>query len=146
MSYTARHGRDARIYIDATSAGTQAVGTSTLTLIEGKNTWAFDQSTDFVDTTSFGDTSKTNVAGLPSASGDINGILSTTGTGTLLYNVIGATTERGIMIFPSWTNDLTQYISGKAFFSAKSGGSTTSAVTLDLHFEAGPTGMTWTHP
>jgi len=144
MSYTADHGRNAAIFADLTTAGTMAVGTSTLTRIEGKNSWTSDNSRDFVDTTSFGDSSKTNVAGLPSASVDVSGNWNFIGEGTLIKNLVGSTTERGFMLFPDITNYPGQYLSGKAFASQKSGGGVTSAVTLDLHFEAGSTGLTWT--
>lgn len=146
MAYTARHGSRARIYIDVTAAGTSAVGTSTLQQIDGTNSWSFDQSRDYVDTTSFGDSSKTNVAGLTNASGDISGIFNTIGNGTLVPNLFTASVERGIMIFPDITNNAGWYASGKAFFSPKSAGGISTAVTLDLHFEAGPTGIVWTGP
>ena len=146
MAYTAHHGRGARIYMDVTAAGTSAVGTTTLQQIDGTNSWSFDQSRDYVDTTSFGDASKTNVAGLPNASGDIGGIFNTVGNGTLVPNIFASSTERGIMIFPDITNNPGWYASGKAFFSPKSAGGISSAVTLDIHFEAGPTGISWTGP
>jgi hypothetical protein len=146
MAYTARHGRRARIYIDASTAGTMAVGTSTLTLLEGRRSWNFDQSTDFPDTTSFGDTSKTSVAGLPNANGAIGGNWDSAGSGTLIKNIIGSTVERGIMIFPDWDNNLTTYISGKAFFSVTTQADVDSPVTQDITFSAGPTGITWTTP
>jgi len=144
-----RHGLNAKIWIDMSSAGTfaggsVAAGTANLTAISSKNSWSFDQSRDFVDVTSFLDTSKSNVAGLPSASGSIQGSFNFADTN--VYNIIGATSERAIMIWPDWTNEATTFIWGKAFFSAKSGGSTTTADTFDLDFQAGPSGMTWTHP
>lgn len=123
-----------------------SVGTTQLLRIDGVNSWSFDQSRDFVDTTSFGDTSKTNVAGLPNASGDLGGLWNTVGNGTLISNLFGASAERGILVLPDVTNNPGWYFSGKAFFSPKSSGSVTTAVTLDLHFEAGPTGITWTGP
>jgi len=144
MAYQADHGRNAAIYADLTTAGTAAVGTSTLTRIEGKNTWASDNSRDFVEVTSFGDASKTNVAGLPSASVDVSGNWNFIGEGSLIKNLVGATAERGFMLFPDVTNYPGTYLSGKAFASQKSGGGVTSAVTLDLHFEAGPSGLVWT--
>lgn len=143
MSGTPRHGRNAAVFLDCTTAGTQAVGTSTLTQLTGRNQWLFDQSTDFVDTTSFGDTSKNAVSGLPNATGDINGNWDSSGVGTLLYNVIGASSERGMMVFPDYQNNKTDFFSGKAFISVKSGGGVTAAVSMDLHFEAGPTGIVW---
>ncbi len=146
---TPRHGLNAQIWIDTSSAGTftagtLAAGTANLERIGSKNSWSLDMSRDFVDVTSFGDTTKTQVAGLPSASGDIGGNWDS--TGTLIYNLTGATTERAIMVFPDATNNLTTWFAGKAFFSAKASGSNTSAVGWDLHFEAGPTGITWYHP
>lgn len=145
MAYTARHGRNAQIWIDTSAAGTMASsGTANLQLIEGKNTWAFDQSTDFVDTTSFGDASKTSVAGLPSASGDISGVFNLGGAGTLINNIIGASSERAIRLYPDITNLPTTFFAGKSFYSVKTGGAVTGAVTLDIHFEAGPSGITWT--
>jgi hypothetical protein len=99
-----------------------------------------------VDTTSFGDSSKTSVPGLANASADVNGVQSFSGAGSLIKNMTGATLERGFMLFPDITNYNGWYFSGKAFASQKSAGSSSTAVTLDLHFEAGPTGLTWTTP
>lgn len=146
MSYTADHGRNAAIYIDATAGGTAAVGTSTLTKIEGKNTWTVDTTRDFVDTTSFGDTSKTTVAGLPTATCDVNGNWDFAGSGSLIKNFTGDTSQRGFMLFPDISNFPLWYFSGKAFGSQKAAGGVTAAVTLDLHIEAGPAGLTWTTP
>ena len=51
-NYTATHGINGALYMDLTSGGTAAVGTSTLTRVYGQNTWSADNSRDFVDTTS----------------------------------------------------------------------------------------------
>jgi hypothetical protein len=139
-----RHGLNAKIFIDTSAVGTfaggsVAAGTANLALVTSKNSWSFDQSRDFVDVTAFLMTSKANVPGLPSASGDVTGFLDF--SDTLMKNVYGATTERAIMIFPDFTNEIGTIIYGKAFFSAKTAGSTTAADTLELHFEAGPSGM-----
>lgn len=146
MSYTADHGRNAAIYADLSTAGTMAVGTSALTRIEGKNVWSADNSRDYVDTTSFGDQSKTNVAGLPAASCDVTGNWDFAGSGSLIKNLVGGQAERGFMLFPDITNYAGWYLSGKVFASQKAGGGVTSAVTLELHFEPGPTGLAWTNP
>lgn len=143
-NYTATHGINAAIFLDTTSAGTQAVGTSTLTQIYGQNSWTTDNSRDFVDTTSFLDSSKTSVPGLANSAADISGINNFTGSGSLIKNFVGATAERGFMLFPDITNYPGWYYSGKGFGSQKRAGSSTTAVTLDLHIEAGPTGLTWT--
>ena len=139
-----RHGLNAKIFIDTSSAGTfaggsVAAGTANLALVTQKNSWSFDQSRDFVDVTAFLATSKASVPGLAGASGDITGFLDFADTN--IKNLYAGTTERAIMIFPDFTNEIGTIIYGKAFFSAKSGGSTTSADTLELHFEAGPSGM-----
>src|SRR5690349_4425801 len=145
MAYTARHGRNAKIWIDTSSAGTMASsGTADLQLLEGKNTWDLDQAVDFVDTTSFGDSTKTSVAGLPNAAGNISGVFNLGGAGTLINNLIGHSSERAIRIYPDFTNQPGTFYAGKAFFSVKTSGSVTSAVTLDIQFQAGPTGITWT--
>src|SRR5689334_1312302 len=103
-----RHGLNAKIWIDTSTAGTFAggsiaAGTANLTAIGGKNSWSFDQSRDFVDVTSFLDTSKSSVAGLPSASGSIAGSMQFSDSS--IFNIIGATSERAIMIWPDWTNE-----------------------------------------
>lgn len=124
--------------------GTLAAATANLALITSKNSWSFDQSRDLVEVTSFGDTSKTRVAGLADAQGDIAGYLDF--ADTLIYNAMTSSTERGIVIFPDGTNNVTTFIIGKAFFSPKYGGAETSAVTLDITYSAGPSGMTLQHP
>lgn len=146
MSYSADHGRNAAIYLDVSVGGTAAVGTATLVRIEGKNTWTSDNTRDFVPTTSFGDTTKTNVAGLPNSICDVNGSWDFAGSGSLIKNFVGATLERGFMLFPDITNYAGWYLSGKGFGSQKSGGGVAAAVTLDLHIEGGPTGLSWTNP
>ena len=145
-NYTATHGINAALFLDLSTAGTMAVGTSTLTQVFGGNAWTADNSRDFVDTTSFGDSSRTSVPGLANAACDVNGIQSFSGSGSLVKNMVNATLERGFMLFPDYTNYKTWYLSGKAFASQKMAGSTTTAVTLDLHFEPGSTGLTWTIP
>jgi hypothetical protein len=144
MAGTRRHGFNALIYVDTTTGGTAAVGTATLTAITSKNSWSFDQSRDLVDVTSFGDTSKTSVAGLSGASGDFTGFMDF--ADTAFFSAIADSKERGLIIIPDATNNATIYISGKAFFSPKFGGSESGAVTLDVTFSAGPSGLTWTHP
>ena len=104
-----------------------------------------DAARDFVDVTSFGDLSKSQVAGLPGASGDVTGFWDSAGAGSLIIaNCQNASTERAIRIYPDATNATTSIISGKAFFSIKGGGAVDAAVSFDIHYEAGPSGMTWT--
>lgn len=149
MSGTRRAAYNAAIWIDTSSAGTMPVGTlasgtANLSLITSKNSWSFDQSRDLIDVTSFGDSSKTRVAGLQDAQGEITGFLDFGDTN--LYTALTSSTERGIIIFPDATNNITTFIIGKAFFSPKMGGQESGAVTLDITFSAGPSGMTVQHP
>lgn len=149
MAGTRRAAYNATIWMDTSAAGTMpigtlAAGTSNLALITSKNSWTFDQSRDLIEVTSFGDTSKTRVAGLQDGQGEIDGFLDFGDTN--LYTALNSSTERGIIIFPDATNNLTTFIIGKAFFSPKYGGQESSAVTLDITYAAGPSGMTIQHP
>jgi len=146
MSGNLTTGRNAKIFVDASAAGTMALGTtaggtSVLTQLNGRNQWTVDWTPTFVDVTSFGDTSQTNVPGLPGGGADLSGNWDF--AGTLIKNILppGASTERSIMIFPDATNYGTVFWSGKGYFGMKTGGGITSAVSMDLHFEPGPTGL-----
>lgn len=63
---TLKHGRNGAIYVSSTSGGA-AVSLS------GKTKWSINMSVDSVDATSFGDTTKTYLAGLPDGSVDFEG-------------------------------------------------------------------------
>lgn len=149
MAGTRRHGINAAIWMDTSSAGTMsagtlAAGTANLTLVTSMNTWSFDQSRDFVDTTSFGDTSKNDVAGLSDGTGSIAGQLDFGDNN--IWNSLASSTERALMIFPDATNNATTWVAGKAYYSPKYGGGVTASVTRSLDFRAGPTGLIWYHP
>ena len=147
MAYQADHGRNAAIWLDLSTAGTMGTaGTANLVQLNGKNSWTADNSRDFVDTTSFQDASKTSVPGLPNFAIDVTGNWDFSGSGSLIKNFVNSTTERAIMLFPDYVTYPTWFASGKAFASQKASGSVTSAVTLELHFEAGSSGITWTTP
>ncbi len=147
MAYQATHARNAQIWFDGSTAGTFASsGTANLVQLNGKASWSSDNNRDFVDTTSFQDSSKTSVAGLANASVDVSGNWDFIGSGSLVKNFTNSTTERAFLLYPDITNYPTWFMSGKAFASQKSAGSVTTAVTLDLHIQAGPSGLTWTTP
>lgn len=65
------HGRNGVLYVAVTSGG----AATPLTYIKK---FSFDAKTDRVDVTSFGDTAKTYVAGLPDSSGSFDGFWDTT--------------------------------------------------------------------
>ncbi len=145
MAGTRRHGVNAAIWMDISSAGAATIGTvvggtANLTLITSKASWTYDQSRDFVDVTSFGDTSKTAVAGLSGSSGTISGYWDMAGGS--IFMALTDVKERAIIIQPDAANNAAKFIGGYAFFSGKVGGGVTTAVTQEINFEAGPSGMT----
>ncbi len=148
MSGSLTHGRFGQIWVDASGAGTMALGTTAagtgvLNKLNGVTDWTIDWNPDFVDVTSIGDTSKAQLAGLPSGSGDINGFWDFSGSGTLIKNILAptATAERSIMIFPDISNFGTVFWSGKATFGMTTGAGAAGAVTRNIKFSAGPTGF-----
>lgn len=139
MVATPRSGVNGLLMIDTTSGGdTNAV------TVTGMASWTFDQSRDFFDTTSCGDTSKNGVPGFPNANGTITGPWDSSDNNR--YTILGATSERTMKLYPDVTNNPTTYIYGKAFFSGTFSGGVTDAVKADLTFTAGPTGLQWAHP
>lgn len=134
-------GINAKIYADLTAAGTATVGTATLTLMTLRNEWSFSRARNFIDTTEFLAISKSAVPDLPDASGDLKGFFTSAATA---YFVLGtATTERGLIIVPDSVNYPTVGISGKAFFSDTAGGAVSTAISFDMTFKAGGTGLNW---
>ncbi len=144
MAGTRRAAYNAEIWIDTSTAGTMPIGTlaggtANLTLITSKNSWTLDQSRDLIEVTSFGDSSKTRVAGLSDAQGDITGFLDF--GDSALHNALVSSTERAMIIFPDKVNNIGSFVIGKAVFSSKYGGQETGAVTLDIAYSAGPSGI-----
>lgn len=153
MSGSPTTGINAAIWVDltvggtcvATASGTAGTGAGTLTQISSKTAWTIDASRDFVEVTAFGDTGKKKVPLLQNAGGDLNGHMDMAGSGTLIATrLFTATQERSLLIFPDITNYNGIYYGGKAFFSSNASGGIDSAVDLNLHFEAGPSGLAWT--
>lgn len=68
---TRYHGRAGRLYLSTTGSGT-AIPVASL------SHWSLDYSTDTVETTSFGDTNKTYVQGLPDVSISFEGFYDDT--------------------------------------------------------------------
>lgn len=136
---TARAGDNGLVMIDVTSAGT-----TNATLVSSVSTWKFSQDRDFYNTTSMGDSVKTSVAGLANATGSLGGTWDAADNNR--YNILGSSVERAVRIYPDYTNNVTTYVYGKAFFSGDFSGGVGDAVKADLTFQAGPTGMYWAHP
>jgi hypothetical protein len=127
------------VFIDVTPAGT-----NTAAQVSSKSGWTFDQSRNFVDSTAFQDTSLSATPGLQNATGTITGFMDFSDNN--IYNVLAASAERRMYIYPDYVNNATTYIAGKFFFSGKFAGSTTTNVSAELDFNAGSSGAGWIHP
>ena len=101
-------GRKGRIYADISTDGT-----GNAVPIVNLNSWSLNRTTDKVEVTSFGDTSKTYVVGLPDAQGDFAGFWDTDGTQYRLSEAI----DGGRKFYQYVTTDATtKYFFGKAHF------------------------------
>jgi len=101
-------GRKGRVYIDNTSAGTGSA-----TPIANLNTWGLDSTTDKTEVTSFSDTSKTYVVGLPDGSISFGGFWDTAAGSQ--YNITTSVAAgRKFYLYPSTDN--AQYFFGLAHF------------------------------
>lgn len=117
----ARAGRNGRIMLDTSSAGTGSA-----VAISKKNKWSVDGSTDQIDVTSFGDTTKSSVTGLPNNSGDFGGYWDDADTN--IFNAWGSSVGRKLYLYPDFSNDAGTYYFTTAFISAKMEGDVSGAV------------------
>ena len=101
-------GRKGRVYIDNTSAGTGSA-----TPIANLNTWGLDSTTDKTEVTSFSDTSKTYVVGLPDGSISFGGFWDTA-AGSQFNITTSVAAGRKFYLYPSTDN--AQYFFGLAHF------------------------------
>lgn len=135
---TPRHGRNARIMIDMSAAGTGSA-----TAVSAKNKWTLDQSVDFVDVTAFEDNNKSSVPGLPNAAGVISGHWDAADNS--IYNLIGSTVARKFYLYPDVVNNVTTYFFTTAFFSVNESGGIGEAVDFNLNMNAASIAA-WAHP
>ena len=77
-SGTEIHGKGGAIYIGGTFSDKGTLPTGSVR-IASKSEWTLNRSRDYVEKTSFGDTNKTYLAGLPDVSGSFNGFLDSSG-------------------------------------------------------------------
>ena len=99
-------GRNARLYV-AVASGALA---SPLVAIKS---FTLSGESERYDSTSFGDTSKTYVAGLPDSSGSFSGFYDSTDSGT--FTAAGDGVARSWYFYPSTTNT-GQYWFGTGYF------------------------------
>ncbi len=101
-------GRQGRLYADNSVDGTGAA-VPMLNL----NSWSLNRTTDKIEVTSFGDTSKAYVVSLPDAQGDLAGFWDTDGGQYKLSAAIDG--GRKFYLYPT-TATTTKYWFGKAHF------------------------------
>jgi hypothetical protein len=82
-SNTKIHGMGGAVYVGGTYASATALPTGGIR-IAAKSEWSLQRNRDYVDSTSFGDTNKTYLAGLPNVQGSFSGFLDA--SGDLLLN------------------------------------------------------------
>jgi hypothetical protein len=100
------HGRNGALYAGITSAGTAEP-------IAYLNEWSVDFSSDKAETTSFGDTTKVYVAGLPDFSGSYSGFYDT--ATAQLYTAATDGVARKFYLYPTRATTTTYWF-GTAFF------------------------------
>lgn len=120
-----RAARNGRIYIDTSTSGTLAAVPVSLL-----NSWSIDQPTDKIEVTSFGDTTKTYVTGLPDAQVSFEGFWD--GDTGVLYNLVGSSVARKIYIYADTTNDAATYWFGTAYFDVSTNGAIADAVKVSV--------------
>ena len=98
------------------------------------NTWTLDRASDTFEVTSFGDTNKTFVQGLPNLSGTISGVWNDAETKPFA----GAISSTGVKLYlyPDITVSPTKYAYGTAWLSVAIEAPVGGAVTLSGNFVA----------
>lgn len=124
-SGTKKHGKNGAIYLGG------AIGTGTK--VAAKTEWSLQRNRDYVDATSFGDTNKTYLAGLPNVQGTYSGILDT--SGDLL---LSAATSDALLIhlYADDTGTPVLVAHGSGFLDATVNCSNTDAVRITGEFRA----------
>ncbi len=125
---SAHAGRSGAVYLAIES--TTGVATSTIKL----NAWTLDRATDTFEVTSFGDTNKTYVQGLPDLKGTISGVWDDSETKPFA----GASSTNGVKLYlyPDITNSPTKYAYGTAWLNASIETPVGGAVKLTANFVA----------
>lgn len=122
-----RHGRKGNLYVAITSGGA-------LVRVASLTSWSVEFSTDKEEVSAMGDTNKQYVAGLPDASGDLEGIWDDAGTWSL-YTAATDGLPRAFILYP--TSDTTAAkISGDAYFDYSVEGSVDGAIEFSGEWSA----------
>lgn len=97
------------------------------------SSWSLDMSTDKIDVTAFGDTNKTVVPGLPSASGAYSGFWDN--ATSQMFNAAVDGLPRKFYLYAT-TDVPTKYIWGTAYFDATLSTEVSGAVEISGNYEA----------
>jgi hypothetical protein len=128
------HGKRGQVKIDPT-------GGATPVLVASLNEWSLDMSKDRVDVTSFGDTNKQTVLGLPAYSGTFGGFWDEETTPAEVMAVILGDIAAMLQLIPDSASP-TFLFSGLANLDGSIKASATGAVTIAGKFDAaGPWSM-----
>lgn len=120
-----KHGRNGRLYVAITSGGTAEP-------IAYLNSWDISFEVDNVEVTSFGDTNKVYVAGLPDASGSFAGFYDS--SSAQLYTAATDGIARKFYLYPDTGDSV--YWSGEALFDFSVSSSVDGAVTVSGNWNA----------
>jgi hypothetical protein len=123
------HGRNGRVYMNLTSAGTAEP-------VAFLSSWSINFEVDKEEVTAFGDVNKIYVAGLPDASGEFSGFYDDASTQT--YTAASDGIARKFYLYPS-TNAAGQYWWGTVFPDFKVNGAVAGAVEISSSWNAGST-------
>ena len=101
------HGKNGQLYVGIAAA------TSAAEPLVNMKKWSANFATDRAECTSFGDSNKVYVAGLPDASGDFDGFWDTVSLQTYTAAVDGI--ARKIYFYPTTPSNVGPYFYGTAF-------------------------------
>lgn len=124
-----KHGKFGQVLMDETGGSPY-----TPTALGDLNAWTLDMATDRVEVTSFGDTNKQRVAGLPDFSGTFGGFWNST-TSPRIFDVVLAGTPAFLRLVPG-SDEPTYYFEGLANLDGSLDVSATGAVTFSGNWDA----------
>ncbi len=119
------HGRNGRLYCGIASGGTAEP-------IAFLNKWSIDFAVDDVDVTSFGDTNKVYVAGLPAAEGSFGGFYDD--ATSQLYTAAADGIARKFYLYPNIST--AQYFFGTGIFDFSIEAGVDQAVNISGNYKA----------
>lgn len=125
------HGRTGRLYADFSSAGGGSASP-----VASLNNWSCDFTTEKVEVTSFGDSGRQYLAGLPDSSGAFAGYYDEGAASAYAAAIdVSANSARKFYLYPT-TNSTSIYWFGTAFFDASYSAAVDGAIELSGNWSA----------